>query len=97
MTAARARMRFDLAGAEADIRVGDALQKAQQRSEGLVLHPTFGMQLSKAQQNGLPDLSFGTPGVSNADAVWLQRTMLGLANGGHGAVLLGQHPKEVTT
>ncbi|HEY5182716.1 MAG TPA: DUF3696 domain-containing protein [Dermatophilaceae bacterium] len=90
MAAARAFMRFDLAGIEADIRVGDTLQEAQQLSDSLVLQPPFGVKLSTAQQQYLRgrDLILGSPGASNADAVWLQKTMLGLAEGGHGAVLL---------
>jgi type I restriction-modification system DNA methylase subunit len=88
MAAARALMRFDLAGIEADIRVGDALLERQQQSDGLVLHPPFGMKLSAAQRHDSPDLMFGTPGTSNADAVWLQKTVLGLSEGGRGAALL---------
>jgi len=87
MAAARALMRFDLAGIEADIHVGDALQSGQQRSDGLVLHPPFGMKLSAAQRHDFPNI-FSTPGTSNADAVWLQKTVLGLSEGGRGAVLL---------
>jgi predicted ATPase len=88
IAAARALMRFDLAGIEADIRVGDALRDTPQRSDGLVLQPPFGMQMSAGQQHGLPDVPFGTPRASNADAVWLQKTVLGLSEGGRGVALL---------
>jgi len=88
MAAARALMRFDLAGIAADIRVGDTLREAQQLSDGLLIQPPFGIKLSTAQQQDLSNLPFGTPGGSHADAVWLQKTALGLSYEGHGAALL---------
>jgi type I restriction-modification system DNA methylase subunit len=88
MAAARAQMRFELGGIEADIRVGDTLRDAQQESDGIVLQPPFGMKLSTAQQQDLSDLPFGAPRGPNADAVWLQRAAIGLSYGGHGVALL---------
>jgi type I restriction-modification system DNA methylase subunit len=86
--AARAFMRLDLAGVEDySIEVADGLTLGARAFDGLILHPPFGVKLSREQQAALYDLPDGPPTGGPSDTTWLQVALSHLTPQGRGAVL----------
>ncbi|WP_210493656.1 DUF3696 domain-containing protein [Patulibacter sp. SYSU D01012] len=91
-TAARARMRFELAGFPFEVHVGDAIADMQRSSrfDSIVVQPPWGLKLADHQWHSMPDLPFGKPGRSSADFVWLQLALGALAPHGRAVALMPQ-------
>jgi hypothetical protein len=89
-SAAVARMRFDIAGEPASIRVGDALQGDRwPAADAIVLDPPRGGRFDDFQREVVAEMVGSFPGgLVNSEMIWAQLALSALAPGGCAAVVL---------
>lgn len=90
--ATRARMRFELADVPLSIHVADAISELREAAtfDAVLLQPPWGLKLSDRQWHALPELTFGKPGRSSADFVWIQMALSALKEQGRAVAFMPQ-------
>ena len=89
-TAARARMRFDLADHPLDLHVGDAISEFDDFGtfDAVLMQPPWGLQLNDRQLHALHRLPSWQWKRASGDSVWLYLAATALAPGGRAAALM---------